>query len=295
LQSMRNVPFMTLAALIFSACEKDISVDLPQQEPQLVVEGKIENGTYPQIILTRSLNYFSKIDPATLLNTFVHNATVTVSDGSKTMVLKEQIIDTGGIKFFVYKPDSNLLTSAFKGKTAGTYTLRINADNKAYESVTTIPRRAFKLDSLWWQRVKVQNDSNKARIWAWITDPPAYGNYARYFTRRNNEPFLPGLNSVLDDELVNGTTFEIPLDAGVDKNKPVDRDTYPFFDRGDTVTIKFCNIDKATYDFWRTLDFVYNSNGNPFSSPTKILGNVPGALGYWGGYQVTYRTIIISK
>ncbi|PSL48107.1 uncharacterized protein DUF4249 [Chitinophaga niastensis] len=292
---MRNVPFITLIVLIFSACEKDISVNLPQQQQQLVVEGKFESGTYPQVILTHSLNYFAKIDPVILLNSFVHNATVTVSDGSKTMTLTEQTIDTGGVQFFVYRPDPNQIASAFKGKLSGIYTLRINADNKAYESVTTIPLNSFKLDSVWWHRVQVKSDTNKARLWARITDPPAFGNYARYFTKRNSEPFLPGLNSVINDEVVNGTTFEIPVDAGVNKNKSIDLETYAFFNSGDTVTLKFCNIDKATYDFWRTLDFAYNSNGNPFSSPTKILGNIPGALGYWGGYAVTYKTIIISK
>ncbi|MGB8193468.1 MAG: DUF4249 family protein, partial [Chitinophagaceae bacterium] len=53
--------------------------------------------------------------------------------------------------------------------------------------------------------------------------------------------------------------------------------------------------DKATFDFWRTMEFSYASIGNPFSSPTKVLGNVKGALGYFGGYAVQYKTIIIPK
>lgn len=291
---MRNMLFFTLVVLLFSACEKNISVNLPSQGPQLVVEGKFENGLYPEVILTHSLSYFSEIDPATLLNAFVHNAQVTVSDGSHTMTLIEEVIDSGNTKFFVYRPDRRLTTN-FTGKASGTYTLHINADNKAYESVTTIPPRGLMLDSIWWSLAILEDDSTMARLWVRVTDSPAFGNYGRYFTRRNNEPFLPGLNSVVDDQLVNGTTFEIPVDAGVNKNKRLDLTTYAFFNLGDTVTMKFCNIDKATWDFWRTLDFAYNSNGNPFSSPTKILGNVPGALGYWGGYSVTYKTIIISK
>lgn len=292
---MRYGLFLILAVLIFSACEKDISVNLPAQEAQLVVEGKFENGRYPEVVLTRSLNFFSKMTPATLLNAFVHNALVTVSDGSKIMTLYEQAIDSGNTKFFIYKPDNRLSANNFTGKLAGTYTLRIQADNKAYESVTTIPSRGMKLDSVWWNLVVLENDSAMGRLWARIKDSPEFGNYGRYFTRRNKGPFLPGLTSVIDDQLVNGTTFEIPVDAGVNKNEKLDLTTYAFFYPGDTVTLKFCNIDKATWDFWRTLDFAYNSNGNPFSSPTKILGNIPGALGYWGGYAVTYKTIIISK
>jgi len=292
---MRNMLFLLLAALLFSACEKNINVDLPAQDAQLVVEGRFEDGAYPVVILTRSLSYFAAIDQTTLQNSFVHNATVTVSNGSQTMKLTERSIDTAGNKFFIYVPDLSQPANNFTGKVSGTYTLRINADNKAYESVTTIPTRGLQLDSIWWSMVKLDNDSPMARLWVRVTDSPVLGNYGRYFTGVNNEPFLPGLNSVVDDQLVNGTTFEIPVDAGVNKNQGLDLDTYAFFHLGDTVTMKFCNIDKATWDFWRTLDFAYNSNGNPFSSPTKILGNVPGALGYWGGYAVTYKTIIISK
>jgi hypothetical protein len=60
------------------------------------------------------------------------------------------------------------------------------------------------------------------------------------------------------------------------------------------VTLKLCNIDKATYDFWRTMEFAYSSVGNPFSSPTKVLSNISGgALGYFGGYAAQFKTIII--
>ena len=60
--------------------------------------------------------------------------------------------------------------------------------------------------------------------------------------------------------------------------------------------IKLCNIDKGTYDFWRTYEFSFQSIGNPFSSPIRILGNISNdALGYFGGYGAQYRTVIIPK
>jgi hypothetical protein len=56
------------------------------------------------------------------------------------------------------------------------------------------------------------------------------------------------------------------------------------------------NIDKATYDFWRTMEYSYYSIGNPFSTTTKVINNISnGALGYFGGYASQYRTIIIPK
>jgi hypothetical protein len=127
------------------------------------------------------------------------------------------------------------------------------------------------------------------------TDPPGYGDYVRYFTKRNRGPFLPGFNSVFDDLFIDGTTYELQVEPGVDRNTKIKEDDR-FFNRGDTVTFKLSNIDKATYDFWRTMEFSYQSVGNPFSTPVKVLGNISnGALGYFGGYASQYRQIIIPQ
>ena len=111
------------------------------------------------------------------------------------------------------------------------------------------------------------------------TDPPGFGDYIRYFTKRNSEPFYPGLTSVFDDQVIDGTSYEVQVDRGVDRNEDLSED-YNFFDKGDTVTLKLCNIDKATYDFWRTMEYTYASVGNPFSSPTKVISNISGG-GAW--------------
>ena len=107
--------------------------------------------------------------------------------------------------------------------------------------------------------------------------------------------FFPGLASVFDDQIVDGTTYDIQVEKGVNRNEKIDLENYSFFHRGDSVTVKFTNIDKATFDFWRSMEFNYSSIGNPFSSPTKVLGNVKGALGYFGGYATQYKSIVVPK
>ncbi len=67
--------------------------------------------------------------------------------------------------------------------------------------------------------------------------------------------------------------MKLQVERGVDRNEDLPED-YSFFDKGDTVTLKLCNIDKATFDFWRTMEFSYSSIGNPFSSPTKVMSNI---------------------
>lgn len=287
---------LLLTAMLATACEKEITVDLQSKEDLLVVEGIIEDGRFPVVILSRSLNYFSRITPEQLTASFVHNARITVSNGTSTHQLREYKSDTtAGVILYFYTVDTAQLSTAFTGERTVSYTLKIEAEGKTMHATTTIPAASLKLDSMWWKKAEGKDSVTRARVLVKVTDPPERGNYVRYFTSRNGERFLPGLNSVFDDQVVNGTTFDVPVDAGVDKNQSIDFDTYGFFDRGDTVTLKFCNVDHSTYDFWRTADFAYTSTGNPFATPTRITGNVQGALGYWGGYGVTYRTIIIPE
>ena len=282
----------------FFSCEKDITVNLPKVDNELVVDGSIENGQLPVIVLTHSLNYFSSIDPVTLENSFVHNANITVTVDGKTHTLKEYAIDTiAALKFYEYSADTTDGKNGFRGEVGKTYDLQIRVAGKTYTSSTTIPKITLTLDSLFYEGVNSgkPEDSDKVILYGVITDPAGSKDYARYFTKENYQPFYPGYNSVFDDQLTNGTIYSIGIDRGFNKNETVDYNEYGYFYKGDSIIVKLCNIDKATYDFWRTWEYAFASIGNPFSSPVKILSNVNGALGYWGGYACQFKTIIIDK
>jgi hypothetical protein len=289
------VTLFFLSALV--SCEKDITIHTDQQPPKLVVEGQIENGQAPIIVLSSSLDYFSTIDAATLNATYVHAAKVTIGDGTRTYTLKENSIPlTGGYFFYYYTtPQSNPLTTLF-GDFGKTYTLKIESAGQVYNATATIPFLTKKIDSLWWKKAPNNTDTLKTVLMARVTDPPGLGNYIRYFTKQNRDDFYPGLNSVFDDQIIDGKTYDIQVDRGVARNEKIERGDYGFFKRGDTATVKFCNIDKASYNFWRTWEFTYQSVGNPFSSPGKVLGNIDnGGLGSFCGYAVQYKTLIIPK
>ncbi len=267
------------------------------QKPLLVVDGTIEDGKPPYIVLSTSLDYFAKIDPKILIASNVKDAKVTLSDGVTAAELKEYKQPLGGNYYLVYySSDTTDMASAITGQQGKTYTLQIEYNNEKYSSVTTIPVAAKTVDSVWWKQALDNSDTSKVVVMAKLTDPAGYGNYIRYFTKVNSEPYLPGALSVFDDQFTDGTTYEYPIDQGIDRNNPPRENDYGFFKRGDTIIAKLANIDKATFDFWRTLEYSYQSVGNPFSSPVKVLGNVSnGALGAFCGYGVQYKTIIIPK
>ncbi|MES2329748.1 MAG: DUF4249 domain-containing protein [Bacteroidota bacterium] len=286
--------FFFIAALL--GCEKDIIIEPAQTESTLVIEAQIENGQGPVVILSKSLNYFSTIDVAALNESYVRGAKVTITTGNRTYTLTEfKVPLVGGYFFYYYGQFAGTATPLY-GDFGKKYDLRIETDGKVYTASTTIPMLTKRIDSLWWKKAPNNPDTTKAVLMARVTDPAGYGNYIRYFTKVNQDDFYPGRNSVYDDQIIDGKTYDVQIDQGITRNvKPAGED-YGYFKRGDTVTVKHCNIDKATYDFWRTWEFSYQSIGNPFSSPGKVISNISnGGLGSFCGYAVQYKTLIIPK
>jgi hypothetical protein len=227
----------------------------------------------------------------------VHSARIDISNGAKTHQLKEYSRALGnGYVFYYYSIDSSNLQSAFVGQLKTQYSLRILHEGEAFTATTSIPGITKKIDSVWWKPAPPSADSNKVVIMVKATDSQGFGDYIRYFTKRNSEPYLPPFNSVFDDYIIDGTTYELPLEPGIDRNGEREEDEAAFFNRGDTVIFKISNIDKATFEFWRTIEYTYASIGNPFSSPVKVSSNISnGALGYFGGYASQYHRVIIPK
>ena len=298
LHPMKAYLAAVLILVLMASCEKDIHFSLQSSPSQLVVEATIENGGEPRVVLSRSLNYFSEISPEILEASFVHDALVVISNGTRSQTLKEYSSpgDSNGYRIYIYTSDTLDQANSITGELESAYQLTITVDGQTYTAHTTIPALTKKADSLWWKQAPNNPDTNKVILRARVTDPPGLGNYVRYFTSTNGGPFYPGLNSVFDDQIVDGTTYDIDVDKGVNRNQSIDLKNYAFFERGDTAILKLSNIDKATFDFWRTMEYNYQSIGNPFSSPTKVLGNISNnALGYFGGYAAQYISIIIPK
>ena len=279
--------------LFLVSCEKDINIKLDPSQTKLVVDATIENGQAPVVFLSKSLDFFSKINPEVLASSLVRNARIKIGDGISEVILTEDSIVRNTSKVYFYTTSGSALF--FRGKANTKYTITIEVLGEVYTATTSIPEITRRIDSLWWEKIPFAEDTNDVRVMFKGTDRVGLGDFIRYFTKKGQEPFLPGINSVFDDQIIDGSTYTVQIDKGFDKNLEF-ADSLSNFKRGDTVTIKLCNIDKGTYDFWRTYEFSFQSIGNPFSSPTRISGNISNdALGYFGGYGAQYRTVIIPK
>lgn len=290
---------LLISVIYLTACEKEITIELNEPPASLVVDASIENGQPPVVVLSRSLNYFSQINPEILSASFVRGAIVTISNGTRTVKLREDSIRrNGGLPVYYYTIDPSSPSNLMVGSLNTNYALNISADGKSYTAKTTIPAISRRIDSLWWEELKgpqEPEDSNSVLVLMKGADKPGLGSYIRYFTRVNRDAFLPGFNSVFDDQVIDGSTYTVTIDRGFDRNVDFS-DAERFFKRGDTMTLKLCEIDKTSYDFFRTMEFSFQSVGNPFSSPVKVLGNISnGALGAFTGYAAQYRQLIIPR
>ncbi|MDE3256086.1 MAG: DUF4249 domain-containing protein [Bacteroidota bacterium] len=284
----KNYAYLLICLFFLSSCEKTVSFQLNNSETKkLVVDGQIETGKPPIVFLTNAIGVTDPLNLNTVLNSIVRGAIVEVSDATRTIQLIEQ-----NNSYQVAPQDSN-----FVGVPGQIYKLKIQYLGKVYEASTKIPI-VKSLDSIWTvKRINAGGpDSNEVNIFARYTDPDTLGNYVRYFTKRNKEPFFTGRNSVYNDEVINGNGIDVRIEKGYDKINDTSTKKFGNFIIGDTVQVKWCAIEKAVYNFWNTLEFSTNSVGNPFSSPSAIMSNISnGALGVWAGYGTSFKTIIVVK
>lgn len=295
-------------SLMVVSCERDAEIDIPAGESKIVVEGWIEPGAPPVVLLKKSQPYFGTSNFSDLSQMFVHDATITVSDGVYSATLFE--ICTSSI------PDSLLpLVSSFIGIDTATlqtldfcayttfdtniygiigknYYLNINSGGTLLSSVTSLPQ-AVPLDSAWFALNETSDSLGYA--WASMKDPDTLGNAYRWYAKRETKDlsFIAPIGSAFEDKFINGTSFDFAYNRG-DNDFATTQEPpgeWGYFKKGDTIIVKFCTIDHEHYLFWRTYETQIVNNGNPFAAPAPVNSNITGGLGVWGGFTPSYDTI----
>ena len=287
-------PIIALILISFGivSCEKNVTVEIPQKEEAIVVEGYIETGEFPYIILSKTLPFFGQINTNDVFENLIPGATVFINNGT-------QIDTLSSFSGFYF-------STQMRGEVGKTYKLTILANGKTLTAVTNIPN-PVKLDSVWW-KVNGTRDS-LGFAWAHLSDPDTIGNTYRWLAQRINR-YTYGPNagevkdsifiapiggSVFEDKFINGRSFDISFPRGSlnfsDKSDDNNDERF-YFKRGDTIVVKFSAIDRSHFQFWRSEETQVGNNGNPFGSPAPVTGNINGGLGIWGGYSTTFDTII---
>lgn len=293
---MKYILFI-LSIFLITSCERDITLDLPSKESKIIVDGYVERDLPPYIILSRSQGYFDPINSGSLNNLPERNATVKISDGINTIVLTEldTVIDgisIGGI-YAAVDPVNFLPTMI--GTVGLTYSLEVLTSDGRRVTSTTKLQAPIALDSTWFE-IQEGKDS-LGFTWAFLSDPDTLDNCYRWFSKRLNkdDQYFAPFGSAFEDKFINGQTFKFGYNRGSLQNSTAEDDNKEeagFFKLGDTIVIKFCTIDKSTFEFWRDAETQLGNNGSPFAVPSNVKSNINGGIGVFASYSASYDTII---
>lgn len=300
-----SIYILILTMVAFVSCERNFDIALKNNQPQLIVEGYINNELpwYNYVILGRSQSYF---EPG-FENIPVTGATVTVTEGTLLgnntynwdMASKRQLKE-GRLSQFnnqllpgVYF-DPMLTTNpdnALKGTPGKHYLLEIEAEGKQYSSITTL-LPLIPLDSVTSGFHYIDEDEDttqaKARLTVHYKDPDTIGNTQLYYwstiDSRDNfgwgamgtNRFTPGT-----DELVNSEYIHLTLSNG--------------FAIGDSVNYYMASVERKVYNFWDSFNKA-RSNAGPFSTPVRLLNTVSGdnVIGCFSGFSLSTKNLVVK-
>ena len=258
---------------------------MPPQQSQMVVEGWIEDGRHPVVMLTSTVPVSEQETSIDSLGQYlIRWARVALSDGERTVVLSGKYTKD-------YFPPYIYTTAALLGEAGKTYTLTVDYDRQHATASTTIPQ-SVPLERLY-ATLKHEVDSTYS-IHAVFSHDASRQRYFRLFTciPSQSKQFYSAFMGLFDC-----TMLDNPADVLVNSGLSIDNigDYRSSFRKGDTVLVKLCTMDEASYRFWYDWDDSENFASNPFMPATSnLVSNVKGALGYWCGYGSSVRMIRVE-
>ena len=303
---IQKIAFLLLLIMGLNSCSKEVKIDIPGFDEQIVIDGSIETGTPAIIFLSNSKDIYAPTDINSYLSGFISGATVTVSNGTITDTLTEICTDNLPAGFesiasaFFGLPIEQLVnlhlcayvSTGIVGEVGKTYTLKVLYNNKTYISSTKIENPTA-LDNLFWR--EQVNLPGYGFSWAKITDSPIMGDAYRWEVKNlgdlfYSKPFQP----FTDDRFYNGKTFEFSVENPMSfKDQTIENQYKGYYKLGDTIVVKFSKLGKKEYQFFEKKYNQIYSGGNPFATPTNIPTNIEGgALGIWAGFSPWYDTLI---
>lgn len=311
---MKSFPYI-IFLLIFTSCnlERNIEIDLPAYENELVVESYIEPGKPYLLTLSESISYFEipGLKPIDLNQSLVLNV-----GGFEVQTTFQDLIDQGlltaedvpglpptyddavvvithnGVSdtlentlYLVLDPRTEAENPYFKFYNfISTTPVTLDYDNPFFLSIMDIQGRVVTGEAQFKPPVPIDslklryNSTNMASLETWITDPEPTGDFYRRVVNKSTLYRRPYQVFSFDDSILEGSFV---LGTGND------------FEQNDTLISTIYTIDEAYYDFSETFEDAVGANGNPFAQPTRIKSTVLGGIGVFTALTFDRDTIIV--
>ena len=261
-------------AIICSSCQDEINLQLPNSERKIVVEGSIEPGYPPYVILTTNEGYFDQIPEDYPSNIYIEDADSVIvwyysPSGEKITKILERIsvntlqfiLGIDSIPPIYTVNDYNFFSSNENpyefSQEERTYYLKVVWNNQIVTAETTIPK-STPLDCLWVEKNESAKRDYKCDIRAIYSDPADRENNLLIKSRRiqnyernrkdtlicdtiNYPDFPLKLVDSGSDILINGETFETYFPRPKESGFPTgtyNSAHYEICENGDTLAFK---------------------------------------------------------
>jgi len=291
-----------LIAFILVSCQKEINIKSMNYDKKLVIEGYIENGQVPIVMISRSVPYFDKITLNTLMtDVLVTDAVVTVtsSDGDSEQ-LQLGLCDDSPV-YVAYTGNT------LRGEVGKKYHLKVEWKGKTYTAETSIVTPP-QIDSIWLHSLGTDDTTRIIRTTA--TDDPNSRDYYIFQVKVHNRKWhdnawVCSSPISIDDATFNGMTLNYDIiraapstifTANLNDTERRDRLRYEYIP-GDTIYTRSCKIDEESFQFWSAMNFEILIGSNPFMSSAPVPCNIHGenVLGNWCGFASVRHTFYYTK
>lgn len=270
---MNKILIFILAIGIFASCnlEKEIDLNLPEFEPELVVECYLEPGKPYRANLFQTTSYYGPTQD--LFNSIITNATVIIThQGVADTLVPGLYVDLDNV--YVYGSPT-----VVPADYTNDFSLEVidSAGNKLTATTKIAP--PIQIDSI--QVEPLQTDSS-VLVLTFSQDDPNEANFYRRMQYRTNPTRTDSLklDFIINDDITSNGQLVF---AGP-----------PVFVEGDTMVIQFMEITEAFYDYIDSRERLEAANGNPFGQPGKIRTNINGGIGIFTGFTPTLQTYILD-
>ncbi|WP_420386634.1 DUF4249 domain-containing protein [Roseivirga sp.] len=279
---MKNIKTYILALgllLTIMGCEETITIDSPETENKVVIEGLVTNVQGQSYVkVSRNRSFYDEGSTDRITNAQV---AITTSGGEQVVLVHNPSGEAESEGF--YYPNAN-----FAGAIGSTYTLNVEVDGTTY-SATDELLPVTQIDSL---TVKVDPDEFEdpeepgrfLAVFFFAKEPQDREDYYLFKFYRNDELVLdwPTDIYVFDDETLGESIDDIEI-AG-------------YYQEGERAKVEMYSLSREGFIFYSDLNNLINNDGGMFSpppaNPRNNLSN--GALGFFQASAVASLEITVT-
>lgn len=286
-----------LALLAGCNLQKEVELDLPPYEPQVVAECYLQPGQPFLLILSESVSYFDEIQLR-----YVRDAKVAITHGGRTDSLAPTaipfdlaglLLDTAlvnrlkpifGTEIYLY-----LNPSPVPADYDSEFGLQISLpDGRVLSAVTRILppvsdislEYEFRADSLAYTLTRFQDDGSQVNYYRRVLE-----RRRLVVKKKNGQP----IDTVLKAEVLQDFSVEDQFFNGEEILFGSDYN----FRRGDTVAATIYHLTEDHYRFIDTRDDAIIANLSPFGQPATVYSNIRGGIGIFTGLTARTKEIVI--